>query len=192
MKILVACEYSGRVRQAFTEKGHSAISCDLLPTEQVGQHFQGNVLEIIDMHWDMIIAFPPCTYLSKAGVRWLHSRPERWGKLDTAAYFFKAILDADCNKICVENPIMHRYALERVGKKYDQIVHPWMFGHTYTKATCLWLKGLPILKASDCVKEETFLLPKKKRQMIKFGTTDPKKRSLTPQGLADAMADQWG
>lgn len=201
MNILIACEYSGRVRDAFIAKGHNAISCDLLPCESPFTyrnklcHKQGDVLEILDQDWDMIIAFPPCTYITNAGVRWLHSRPERWAKLDEACEFFKRFLHHRSPKICIENPIPHRYGVERIGRKYDQLVQPWMFGHKYTKATCFWLKGLPPLKETNNVRRETFDLPRKERLHLWNLPPSPERaklRSLTPHGLAQAMADQWG
>ena len=142
MKILIACEYSGRVRDAFIAQGHQAISRDLLPTEIDGPHIQGNVLDVLDQGWDMMIAHPSCTYLTNSGVQWLHRDASRWEKLDQACEFFNRLLDAPIEKICIENPIPHKYALERLhGRKYSQLIQPYMFGHMETKATCLWIKG---------------------------------------------------
>ena len=188
MNVLVACEYSGRVRDAFASAGHDAVSCDLLPTESEGMHYKGDVLDIINDGWDLMIAHPPCTYITKAGVRWLHSDPTRWAKLDEACEFFNALLEAPIPRICIENPIPHRYAIERLkGRKYQQIIHPWQHGHGETKATCLWLKGLPKIEPTDIVegREQRILSipPSKDRQKL---------RSLTYQGIADAMAQQWG
>ncbi len=187
MKILIACEYSGRVRDAFTKLGHNAISCDLLPTETPGKHYQGDVFDIIDAGFDMMIAHPPCTYLCNSGVSWLHKDESRWGKMRDGAEFFKRLLDCSIARIAIENPIMHKYSKEIIGKSQSQIIQPWQFGHGETKATCLWLKGLPILKPSEIVsgREQRLhrLPPSKDRAKL---------RSLTYQGIADAMADQWG
>lgn len=187
MKVLVACEYSGKVRDAFIRKGHNAISCDLLPSETEGPHYQGDVFDIIQDNWDLMIAHPPCTYLTNSGVRWLHERPERWAQLKDGANFFKALLQADIPKIAVENPIMHKYAVEIIGKKQDQIVQPWMFGHGETKATGFWLKNLPMLQPTKIVegrKQRLHLLPPSKDRW--------KIRSTTFDGIAEAMAQQWG
>jgi len=138
MRVLIACEYSGTVRDAFVAKGHDAMSCDLLPTDKAGPHYQGDVFDIIGDGWDLMIAHPPCTYLTNSGVTWLHKDPSRWAKLDDGAAFFKALLNADIPMIAVENPIMHKYAKERIGgTKQTQVVQPWMFGHLEQKATCL-------------------------------------------------------
>ena len=195
-KVLVACEYSGTVRDAFITAGHEAISCDLLPTDVAGPHYQGDVMDVIHDGWDIMIAHPPCTYLTNAGVTWLHRDPDRWAKLDEGAAFFKALLNAPISKICVENPIMHKYAKERIGSvKQTQTVQPWWFGHTEQKATCLWLKGLPPLKATNNVKAEMLALPDRERQRLHYLPPSAdrwKIRSATYAGLAAAMADQWG
>ena len=196
MKVLIACEYSGTVRDAFIAKGHDAISCDILPTDQPGPHYQGNVLDIIDDGWDLMIAHPPCTYLTNSGVCHLHKDETRWEKLDEGAKFFKQLLNANIPMICVENPIMHKYAKERIGNiKQSQIIQPWMFGHTEQKATCLWLKGLPLLIETNNVKEEMMLLPDNQRQKLHYLPPSEdrwKLRSKTYDGIAQAMADQWG
>jgi len=195
MKILVACEYSGTVRDAFFARGHDVVSCDLLPTDKPGKHYQGDVRDILYQEWDMIIAHPDCTYLTNSGVCWLHKDKPRWDKLDKAAEFFKLFSNHPCPKICIENPIPHKYALERIGKRYSQIIHPWMFGHTERKATCLWLEGLPELKETNNVKEEMLKLPKAQQQRIHYLPPSPQRakiRSKTFQGIADAMAAQWG
>jgi hypothetical protein len=187
MRVLVACEYSGKVRDAFIAQGHDAISCDILPTDSPGPHYQGDVFNIIDQDWDLMIAHPPCTYLTNSGVRWLHERPERWGQLKDGAEFFKGLLEANIPKIAVENPIMHKYAVEVIGRRQDQIVQPWQFGHGETKATGFWLKGLPKLQPTDIVQgrqQRLHLLPPSKDRW--------KLRSTTYQGIADAMALQWG
>ena len=195
MRILVACEYSGIVRDAFIAKGHDAMSCDILPTDKPGPHYQGDVFDVINDGWDMMIAHPPCTYLSNSGVCHLHTDPTRWEKLDLGARFFKALWECYIPKIAIENPIMHKYAKERIGcGKQTQVVQPWWFGHTEKKATCLWLKGLPPLVETNNVKAEMELLPKNKQQRLHYLPPSPdrwKLRSTTYQGLADAMAEQW-
>ena len=196
LKVLVACEYSGRVREAFAKLGHYAMSCDLLPTEQPGNHYQGDVRDILHDNWDLLIAHPPCTYLTNAGVKHLYIDPARWEKLDEAAAIFKLLLDAPIEKKCIENPIMHGHAKERIGGiKQSQIIHPWMFGHAESKATCLWLNGLEPLKPTNNVKEEMMLLPKNQRERLHYLPPSPdrwKERSRTYPGIANAMASQWG
>ena len=134
MRVLVACEFSGIVRDVFAARGHDAWSCDLLPTERPGNHIQGDVLEILNDGWNLMIAHPPCPRLTNAAVCWLHKR-NLWKELDEAAIFFKKFLNAPISKIAVENPIPHKYAVERIGRKYDQLVQPYMFGHPERKAT---------------------------------------------------------
>lgn len=196
MKVLVACEYSGRVRDAFRARGHDAMSCDLLPTDTEGPHYQGDVFDLDLTQFDLMIAHPPCTYLTNSGVTWLHRDPERWAKLDEGAAFFKALLDAPVPRIAIENPIMHKYAKERIGGvKQTQVIQPWMFGHMEQKATCLWLKGLPPLRETNNVKAEMMALPDNERQRLHYLPPSPdrwKLRSTTYQGIADAMAAQWG
>lgn len=196
MRVLVACEYSGRVRDAFLEHGHDAMSCDLLPTDSDGPHYQGSLFDLDLTQFDLMIAHPPCTYLTNAGVTWLHRDPTRWQKLDEGAAFFKMLLDAPIPKICIENPIMHKYAKERIGGvKQSQVVQPWMFGHMEQKATCLWLKGLPILQPTNNVKSDMMKLPDNERQRLHYlppSVDRWKLRSTTYQGIADAMANQWG
>ena len=186
MEILIACEFSGIVRDAFIAKGHTVISCDKLHTERPGPHYQGDVLDIINDGFDMMIAHPPCTRLCNSGVRWLHER-DLWKEMDEAAEFFKMILKSDIEKICVENPIPHKYAVNTIGKSYDQIIQPWMFGHGETKATCLWLKGLPKLQPSNIVEGR-----KSRIHKMPPSETRSKDRSRTFTGIAEAMAEQWG
>ena len=200
MKVLVACEFSGIVRDAFIARGHDAISCDLLPTERPGPHIQGDVLrEIVFDDYDMIIAHPPCTYLCVPGAHYLHTRTERWQKMVDAAEFFMELYGANIEKVCVENPVPHRYAML---PKYEQIVHPWQFGHEVSKRTCLWLKNLPKLVHTD-VREnhgERYTRTKKQQDAGRgktsnskwYAKADWKTRSTTFPGIADAMADQWG
>lgn len=196
MKILVACEYSGVVRDAFKNKGHDVTSCDLLPTDKPGNHYQGDVFDIINDGWDMMIAHPPCTYMSNSGVCHLHKDPKRWLKLFEAGSFFKKLLDANIPKIAIENPIMHKYAKRLIDNiKQAQLIQPWMFGHTEQKATCLWLKGLPKLKEANNVKDEMMKLPDSERQRLHYLSPSEdrwKLRSTTFTGIAKAMAEQWG
>jgi len=196
MRVLVACEYSGTVRDAFIARGHDAMSCDLLPTDTPGPHYQGDVLDVLGDGWDLMIAHPPCTYLTNSGVVWLHRDSGRWAHLDEAAAFFRLLLEADIPKICVENPIMHKYGKERIGGvKQSQVVQPWMFGHLEQKATCLWLKQLPNLVPTDNVRSDMLKLPTRERQRLHYLPPSKdrwKLRSTTYQGIADAMAEQWG
>jgi hypothetical protein len=201
MKILVACEYSGRVRDAFIRAGHNAISCDILPSESTfGAHVQGDVFDILDQDWDMMIAHPPCTYLTNAGVTWLYNKDkslnhDRWKNMEDAAIFFKRLMDAPIPRIAIENPIMHGHAKKIIGAQQSQVIQPWMFGHTEQKATCLWLKGLPKLIETNNVKAQMMKLTPKERQRLHFlppSKDRAKIRSLTYQGIADAMSNQWG
>lgn len=187
MKVGVLCEYSGVVRDAFAARGHDAVSCDLLPTDNPGPHIQGDCLEQDWSGFDLLICHPPCTYLCNSGVRWLREQDGRWEKMKQAALFFKAMFALPCDRIAVENPIMHKYAAEIVGGRQNQLIQPWMFGHGETKATCLWLKNLPLLQPTDVVqgREQRVhrLPPSKDRWKIRY---------TTYQGIADAMAEQWG
>jgi len=186
MKILVACEFSGTVRDAFREQGHDAVSCDLLPTESPGAHYQGDVLDIINDDWDMMIAHPPCTYLCNSGVSWLYRTDGRWKKMVEGARFFKTLLEADIPKICVENPIMHGFARDIIEQEQTQVIQPWMFGIPESKATCLWLKNLRPLICTQImtVREQRLhrLPPSPDRWKL---------RSKTYPGIARAMAEQW-
>lgn len=192
LKVLVACEYSGRVRDAFTKRGHFAMSCDLLPSDTLGFHWQGSVLDVLDMGWDLMIAHPPCTYLSNAGARWLYA-----GKvLNTARFeqgleakdFFLTLLNADIPRIAIENPIPSSvFDLP----KYSQTIQPYEFGHPFKKKTCLWLKNLPPLKATNIVDvRESTKVPG--NWFNKGGKDRQKERARTFEGIADAMAVQWG
>lgn len=195
MNVLVACEFSGIVRSKFRDKGHNAWSCDIEPAEDKNKyHIQDDVLNHIHNDWDLIIAHPPCTYLANSGVRWLHEYPERWDMLDNACNFFNEFLKLDC-KYCVENPIPHKYAKERLLFNYNQKIQPYEFGHYEQKATCLWLNGLPYLRSTNNVKHITKKLPDKKRQRLyhSWSSKDRQKiRSRTFHGIAEAMAEQWG
>jgi len=187
MRVLVACEFSGRVRDAFRARGHDAWSCDTIGTANSTYHIQDDVLNHLRQDWDLMIAHPPCTYLCNSGVRWLKSNEDRWQHMKNAAFFFRQLLECSIPKICVENPIPHRYAVKNIGRKYNQIIQPWQFGHGETKATCLWLKNLPKLKPTNIVAGRLQriwkLPPSDDRGML---------RSITFQGIADAMAEQWG
>jgi site-specific DNA-cytosine methylase len=180
MKVLVACEYSGIVRDAFTQRGHDAISCDLLPTERPGKHYQGNVMDIINNGFDLMIAHPPCTHLCVSGARWFKNKIQEQKE---ALEFVKILMNAPIEKICIENPIS---IISSHIRKPDQIIQPWQFGHGETKSTCLWLKNIPVLKSTNIVSgriARVHLLPP--------GPERWKERSRTFQGIADAMADQW-
>ena len=192
MRVLIACEYSGTVRDAFRALGHDAMSCDLLPTEREGPHYQGSVLDVLGDGWDMMVAHPPCTHLAVSGAAHF-AKKRASGVQDEALDFVRLLLDAPIPKIALENPVS--IISSRI-RKPDQIVHPWQFGHETTKATCLWLKGLPLLVPTQIVS-------KGERQVYASGKSSPiwhaktgggsgKARSMTFQGMADAMAAQWG
>jgi hypothetical protein len=216
MRVLIACEFSGIVRDAFKEKGHDAWSCDLLPTEKPGQHIQGDVLNILNDGWDLMIAHPPCTYLSHAGIGWFNEEKygdkarERKIKRGAAVSFFINLYNAPINKIAIENPIGHMNGHFR---KPDQIIQPYYFGEPQIKAACLWLKNLPILVHTNKLEkpEPCAIHIRKPSKYCKGGeikkryftdgmtkqhtsekTRDAHVRSRTFQGIADAMADQWG
>ena len=195
MKILIACEYSGTVRDAFIRLGHDAISCDILPSDVPGPHYQGDVFDIIGGGYDLMIAHPPCTYLTNSGVTWLHKDIKRWLMLFNGADFFKKLLEAKIPRIAIENPIMHKYAKQIIGTDQTQVIQPWMFGHPESKATCLWLKGLPMLKETNNVKDEFLKRDKKHAQRLHYLPPSKdrwKLRSTTFSGIAEAMAMQWG
>jgi hypothetical protein len=192
MKVLIACEYSGTVRDAFRALGHDAMSCDLLPTEREGPHYQGSVLDILGDGWDMMVAHPPCTHLAVSGAAHF-AKKRASGVQDEALDFVRLLLNAPIPKIALENPIS--IISSRI-RKPDQIVHPWQFGHETTKATCLWLKGLPLLVPTQIVSkgERQFYASGKSSPIwhAKSGGGSGKARSMTFQGIADAMAAQWG
>jgi len=193
MKVLVAYEFSGVVRDAFRNQGHYAFSCDILPCiNDSGFHFKGDVRALLNQKWDLMIAHPPCTYLCNSGVRWLQTDKDRWEKLREAMVFFYQLLNAPIPKIAVENPIPHKYALL---PKYSQVIQPYMFVHKERKATCLWLKNLPPLIETNNVFDEMKKLPKKEQQRIHYMSPGKERgmhRSVTFKGIADAMAKQWG
>lgn len=195
LKVLVACEYSGTVRDAFIEKGHEAMSCDLLPTDSPGPHYQGDIFDIINDGWDLMIAHPPCTYLTNSGVTWLYKQEDRWKHLIDGAVFFRKLHESNIPKIAIENPIMHKYAKQIVGVDQSQVIQPWMFGHMEQKATCLWLNNLPLLVPTNDVKTEMMKLPKNERERLHYLPPSKdrwKLRSKTYDGIAKAMAEQWG
>lgn len=187
MRVLVACEYSGRVREAFRALGHDAWSCDLLPSEDDSpHHIQGDALPLLTQGWDLLVAHPPCTRLCNSGVRWLHER-NLWAELDKAAAFFRAFLDAPVPRIAVENPVPHRYALERIGRDYDFTAQPYEHGDPYTKRTAFWLKNLPPLTPTKIMEEREAAVHK-----MSPGPNRWKERSRTYPGIARALAAQWG
>lgn len=190
MKVLVACEMSGVVRDAFAAKGHDATSCDMQLCDKPGKHYWGDVMDILYEPWDLIVAHPPCTYLSNAGNGHLH-RAGRMDKMRNAADFFKIFLNHPCKKICIENPTMTSKAREMVGCGPDQYVHPFMFGHLVMKRTGLWLKGLPNLKREDDREREVLEMRGRDRNWMEMHR-NPVHRSFTFTGIAQAMANQWG
>lgn len=183
MRVLIACEYSGAVRDAFTKGGHDAMSCDLLPAETPGQHYQGDVRDVLDYPWDLMIAHPPCTHLSVSGAR--HFAEKRMdGRQQSAVSFFMALARAPIPKIAIENPVC---IMSSMWRKPDQVIQPWQFGHGETKATCLWLKGLPLLRPTDVVEGRENRIHRMPPSADRW-----KERSRTFQGIAEAMAEQWG
>jgi len=196
MNVLVACEYSGVVRDAFIRAGHDAISCDLEPSDSdFGPHYQGDIFDIDLTGFDLMIAHPPCTYLTNSGVCHLHKDASRWPKLFDGAAFFKKIMELPIPRKAIENPIMHKYGKTLIGGvKQSQVIQPWWFGHLEQKATCLWLKGLPLLEKTHDVKAEMMALPKRERERLHYLPPSPdrwKLRSTTYKGIAEAMASQW-
>lgn len=181
MKVLVACEYSGVVRDAFLARGHDAVSCDLLPTDAPGPHIQGDVLEIVNDGWDLMIAHPPCTHLAVSGARWFKNKQLEQAQ---ALEFVQALLDAPIQRIALENPVS---VISSHIRKPDQIIQPWQFGHGETKATCLWLKGLPPLQPTEIVAGREARVHKMPPSPDRW-----KLRSKTYEGMAAAMAAQWG
>ena len=183
MNVLIACEYSGRVRDAFSKMGHFAMSCDLLPTEAPGLHYQGDVFDIIDQGWDLMICHPPCTHLAVSGARHFAAKRES-GVQQEALEFVRRLLDAPIKRIALENPIS---IISSVIRKPDQIIQPWQYGHGETKATCLWLKNLPLLRSTNIVNGREARVHRMAPSPDRW-----KERSRTYQGIADAMAAQWG
>ena len=195
MKVLVACEYSGIVRDAFTSKGHDAWSCDILPTESPGNHFQGDILEHLDKGWDLMIAHPPCTHLAVSGARWFAEGRKPWSLQIEALDFVRKLLNAPINKIALENPVS---VISTKIRKPNQIIQPFEYGHDVTKRTCLWLKNLPNLKPTKIVKPDIVLVNGKKMSRMHYESFKlpskerSKVRSKFYTGIANAMADQWG
>jgi len=201
MRVLVACEFSGVVREAFRKRGHDAWSLDLLDSEDhskyhyydydltIGSKYDDMMQHDYYGYWDLLIAFPPCTHLAVSGARWFK---EKRYEQDAAIQFVKMLSCANVERIAIENPIG---VLSTRWRKPDQIIQPWMFGHPESKATCLWLKGLPLLKPTHDVRAEMEALPLSKRTRVHYASPGPerwKERSRTLQGIADAMAEQWG
>lgn len=195
MRVLVACEFFGRVRDAFLERGHDAWSCDLLPTEAPGPHIVGDVLAVIGQGWDLMVAHPPCTYLANSGVQHLHTKPGRWEAMVAGAEFFLALLNSPVPRVAVENPVPHRYARALIGRP-TQYVQPHDFGVLETKRTGLWLRGLPPLLAYEDAYAATMARPARDRMPGWWGgggnARSGHARSVTSTGIAAAMADQWG
>jgi len=181
MRVLVACEFSGAVREAFRARGHDAWSCDLLETEIPGQHIVGDVLGVIGDGWDLMIAHPPCTHLAVSGARWWKDKAQEQAD---ALEFVRALMAAHIDRIALENPISK---ISSAIRKPDQIVQPWQYGHGETKATCLWLKGLPRLQPTDVVEGR-----EPKVHHMAPGPNRWRERSRTYAGIAKAMAQQWG
>lgn len=188
MRVLVACEWSNTVRDAFLRIGHDAYSCDLLkaehPNKNYKRHIRGNVIPLLREPWDLVIAHPPCRYLCNSGVRWI-TEEGRLDKMKDAAIFFLECFLANSPRVCVENPIMHKYAKDVVVVKPTQMIQPYQFGHPESKATYLWLIGLPLLKPTKIVDGRL-------NTIHRLGSRGSKERSRTFNGIAQAMADQWG
>ena len=200
-EILIACESSGTVRDAFVRHGFRAISCDLLPTDSPGPHYQGDVRDLLGEKWSLVIAHPTCTYLTNSGVRWLYNADgscdeERWELMREGAAFFKLMSNFNSPRIAIENPVMHSWATHEHGLgKATQYVQPWQFGHMQSKRTGLWLFNLPPLMDTDNVYDEMMKLPYGKRNEVHHASPGPdrwKMRSKTYAGFAEAMAAQWG
>lgn len=196
MRVLVACEYSGTVRDAFLKLGHDAMSCDLLPTDALGPHYQGDVQDVLGHGWDLMIAHPPCTYLSVSGMHWT-ARGLRDPQLtEDALAFVRLLMNAPIDRICIENPVS---VISSRIRKPEQTIQPWQFGHDASKRTCLWLKNLPTLAPTSII--EPRIVDGRKRWgnqtdsgQNRLGPSDDrwKIRSETYAGIANAMAEQWG
>ena len=188
MKVLVACEFSGIVRDAFIRHGHDAISCDLLPSETPGPHYEGDIRHYLHLHdfplFDLIIAHPPCTYLAVSGARWWKDRQSDQREAIRFFMDFALIAEEICPKVCIENPIG---IMSRIYRKPNQIIQPWQFGHGETKATCLWTRGLPDLVPTNIVTGRENKIHRMPPSPDRW-----KNRSRTYQGIAEAMAEQWG
>ena len=182
MRVLVACEYSGVVRDAFLARGHEAMSCDLLPTDVPGPHYEGDVRDVLEYPWDLMIAHPPCTDLAVSGARW-HEQKRRTGSQQAAVSFVMTLAKADIPRIAIENPVS---ILSSLWRKPDQIIQPWQYGHGETKATCLWLQGLPVLSSTKIVEGREARVHRLPPSPDRW-----KLRSVTYAGVAAAMAEQW-
>lgn len=190
MKVLVACEFSGTVRDAFIRAGHLATSCDILPTESPGPHLEMDVRSIDLAQYDLLIAHPPCTYLASSGLHWNKRRPERQALTEEALDFVQYLLNSPVKMIALENPIG---CISSQIRKPDQIIQPWMFGHDASKSTCLWLKGLPKLVPTEVIVKKRYANQTASGQNNLGPSADRwKLRSITYQGIANAMAEQWG
>lgn len=194
LNVLVACEFSGIVRDAFTAKGHTAVSCDLLLSDRPGLHYQGDVRDVLyNKGWDLMIAFPPCTYLASSGLHWNHRRPGRAQQTEEALDFVRLLMDAPIERIAIENPVG---CISTRIRPYDQLIQPWQFGHDASKRTCLWLKNLPPLVPTDILPggEKARRANQTPSGQNKLGPSPEraKLRSTTYEGIAAAMADQWG
>lgn len=181
MRVLISCEYSGAVRDAFIAAGHDAMSCDLLPSEAPGPHYQGDVRDVLGDGWDLMVAHPPCTHLAVSGARWFH---EKQAEQTEALDFVRLLLEAPIPRIAVENPVS---IISTRIRKPDQVIQPWQYGHGETKATCLWLKNLPALKPTQIVDGREARVHR-----MPPGPNRWKERSRTYAGIAAAMAAQWG
>ena len=203
MRILIACEFSGTVREAFAKLGHDVWSCDIEPTDIPGQHYQGDVMDIIGGGWDMLIAFPPCTHLAVSGAKHFEQK-RKDGRQQQGIDFFMQMVNAPIDKISIENPVG---IMSSIHQKPSQIIQPWQFGHEAQKTTCLWLKGLPKLHPTNIVNKGHFYISPSGKKMptwlsdpvgadgkkLAYGSVEIKKiRNKTFQGIADAMAEQWG
>ncbi len=206
LRVLVACEFSGVVREAFKRRGWDAWSCDLLPSEKKGNHIEGDISEALQHPWDLIINHPPCTNIANSSSRWLYVQgttkkvPKRWKLMREGAAFFKMLHDHPAPHKATENPVMLGHAKKLIFGSVEagaatQVIQPWMFGRKRCKATCLWLVNLPPLTPTDNVYEETMALPYGERCAVHFASPGPnrgKLRSVTEVEIAQAMADQWG
>jgi hypothetical protein len=193
MRVLVACEYSGRVRDAFIARGHDAVSCDLLASDVPGPHYQGDVRDLLVQRWDLLIAFPPCTYLCSSGLHWNKRVPGRAAMTQDALAFVRLLLNAPIERIALENPVG---CISTQIRKPDQVIQPWQFGHPESKTTCLWLKGLPRLVPTKVLDKPASGRWENQTAsgQNRLGPSEDrwKLRSLTYPGIAQAMADQWG
>lgn len=196
MRVLIACEFSGTVRSAFEDLGHDAWSCDLLPSNTIGNHYQGDVRDILDDEWDLMIAHPPCTYLCSSGLHWNKRRPERVSLTEEALDFVRLLLDAPIPRIALENPVG---CISTRIRPYDQAIQPYEYGHNASKKTCLWLKNLPPLRPTQFIEPRMVNgRPRWENQTDSGQNRLPPStdrwaiRSETYQGIAEAMAAQWG